>query len=76
VATSLGVSTNELRKWRQQMSEIRLQMRSQQHGIAPAASENNRELARENRELRREVELRKQERDIKKAMAYFAQPPK
>lgn len=65
-AASLGISTNVLQKWRQQMPELRAQLRSaQRHELHATASEpEDRELARENRELRREVELLKQERDI------------
>lgn len=65
VARELGISANTLYTWRQ---EARYD-----HALPVAERETpEQEAAR----LRKELELVKQERDIlKKAIAYFAQPP-
>lgn len=66
VAKDLGISLNTLHDWRRQ---ARLEHR------LPVP--DNETLAEENKRLRRELELVREERDvIKKAIAYFTQPPK
>jgi transposase len=66
VARELGIDSGLLYSWRQQARR--------QHQL-PVSDQETPE--QEVKRLRRELDLVKQERDIlKKAMAYFAQPPK
>jgi transposase len=65
VAKDLGISFNTLHDWRRQ---ARLN-----HSLPVPDGET---LEQQNKRLARELELVRQERDIlKKAIAYFAQPP-
>jgi transposase len=64
VARELGVSLNTLNVWRREFRRT----------APPPANES---LEEENRRLRRELERTREEAEIlKKAIAYFAQPPK
>ena len=67
VARELGLSLNTLHDWRRQHRE-----RS-----APPPASDQESLEQQNRRLARENELLREEAAIlKKAIAYFAQPPK
>jgi transposase len=65
VARELGVAANTLYHWRREAHYA--------HAVPVAEQESTEQEAAR---LRKELELVKQERDIlKKAIAYFAQPP-
>lgn len=64
VARELGISLNTLRAWRKEFRRT-------------APPPDNESLEQENRRLRRELaEAREEAAVIKKAIAYFAQPPR
>jgi transposase len=64
VAHELGISINTLHDWRRQHRKT----------AAPPSQET---LQQQNRRLRRELDaLREEAAILKKAIAYFAQPPK
>lgn len=70
VARDLGISVYTLHEWRRGMTST---TRPATAGSAP----NNETLEQENRRLARELEaLREEAAILKKAIAYFAQPPK
>jgi transposase len=64
VARELGVPLNTMHAWRKEFRRT-------------APPPENESLEEENRRLRRELERTREEAEIlKKAIAYFAQPPK
>ena len=64
VARELGISLNTLHAWRKEFRRT-------------APPPENESLEEENRRLRRDLERTREEAEIlKKAIAYFAQPPK
>lgn len=79
VAEELGVSRAALVQWRKQRQaprrrqSVNAHLKDTQQNDRPQISVD----AEEYRQIKRELELARQERDIlKKAIAYFAQPPK
>lgn len=81
VAAELGVSRASLDHWRKIHQARARQPRrgtDRANGRTSAVSDGQIVVdAEEYRQLKRELELARQERDIlKKAVAYFAQPPK
>ena len=79
VAEELGVSRAALVQWRKQRQAPRRRHSSHTHLKETQQSDRPQISvdAEEYRQMKRELELARQERDIlKKAIAYFAQPPK
>jgi transposase len=71
VARDLGISAHTLHEWRRSMKPASHQ------STTAAGSANHETLEQENRRLARELEMAREEAAIlKKAIAYFAQPPK
>jgi transposase len=79
VAEELGVSRAALQQWRQLRRSPRRKCGGGGHVSSDEQSERPQITvdAEEYRQIKRELELARQERDIlKKAIGYFAQPPK
>jgi transposase len=79
VAEELGVSRAALQQWRQRRGSAQGRRSTGTRGNDVQQNERPQLSvdAEEYRQMKRELELVRQERDIlKKAIAYFAQPPK
>jgi transposase len=79
VAEELGVSRAALQQWRQLRRSPRRRRGSGAQGTTDQQKERPQITvdAEEYRQMKRELELTRQERDIlKKAIGYFAQPPR